>query len=86
MPGPIGLMSAIGDYFYDGPRYTGYNPPKRKEDDWNNDSLYRRYIPLPIKPYDPNENLTYKSSASVYNQNPDQDNVNTSGINSLRRR
>ena len=86
MPGPIGLMSAIGDYFYDGPRYTGYNPPKRKEDDWNNDSLYRRYIPLPIKPYDPNENLTYKSSASVYNQNPDQYNVNTSGINSLRRR
>tara|TARA_R100001369_G_scaffold28413_1_gene51133 strand:- start:16 stop:642 length:627 start_codon:yes stop_codon:yes gene_type:complete len=82
MPGIGSLLSMIGTNM-GFTTTTGYNQDKSKDNgnDGNNDEE------LLIRKYNPNVRVAdYVSSADVYNRNPNQYTVNTSGINSLRNR
>ena len=81
MPGIGSLLSMIGTNM-GFTTTTGYNQDKSKDNgnDGNNDEE------LLIRKYNPNVRVAdYVSSADVYNRNPNQYTVNTSGINSLRK-
>ena len=83
MPAPIGALASIGDYFYKGDRYVGSNPPQIKDqdiDDGGDD--YNPLIRIAKQRIQSPANVT---AASLYNANPDQYTLNTSGINSLRK-
>ena len=81
MPGIGSLLSMIGTNM-GFTTTTGYNQDKSKDsgNDGNNDEE------LLIRQYNPNVQVAdYVSSADVYNRNPNQYTLNTSGINSLRK-
>jgi len=83
MPGPVGLITGLFDYFNTGDRYTGYNPKITTQEDMNDGSDYNPLIKIANDRLKP---VINKTAASLYNQNPNQYTLNVSGINSLRNR